>query len=845
MPQTAPDPNVLLRERRDRREQILADRAGKGTARMYGDGTRGATGHFMRWCKAKPGETYLGVTMPADKEVYSGAAHHKTIELFLGQWVVKRPLLDKKGKPIPGTEGGLSKESVKAYVKALSDLQKGQKTQEEFMDEVRDAEKPCESREITSILTTHAIQTSARKKSQCVDKATGRVLCDGYDKQQHREFSSIGISNNAPTYKTCGITNHLISFAHVLRHAMAFRGDDASQVTWGDTFGYEAKGECADPKKECILLVMAHDKSKANLDGVMYYSAAMRHATDPFVCPHFHLALFMFTLQDASVEQRPTFRPIFDNTGKMTALNDTYESHVLPSVTRSTVDLRRPVTARTRSTHARWAQKNIAHPIDATKAAHLERGESLRHAERHGVSLHQISRHGYYKGSICQDHYLEKLSLESVRAHADFPIAGGHAFWLRDSVQPPEALTKKVFERLLKPYYDLKAEYERWGDESKVVDVATQGFVKLLEYLAKVLAQDLALMQPEMSSHACYSVMPFNDDSYGFKTFQKRLLDEMKNDGVEQLQATASEAQQRGDEKCANFARDVLSSVMSLLQRNGVVGGDGVPDRQPTASRFVDTPRRQVAEMHQRICGSGESARNAVAPSTPRAPRAPSTPSAPSATPPNPATTPSTPSRGATAATSSEVQPFIGQRLVVSDPSTWPPSDVEQLPPFAVVTTLLEAPTSIQAMNEEYRRGRNGGAALKDLEQRYGPQKRTGCGKSPRHSWRSAHARGAGKSRGFNLAFEKRKPVYDWLDRKIAEGMAEEDAVNELQRRIDEFSVPGKRTMWSKLEEFRKVLIKELRPESYEKNSKRAAEARARTKEKRQRVSPETTSPTT
>mmetsp|Transcript_8744 Transcript_8744/g.36200 ORF Transcript_8744/g.36200 Transcript_8744/m.36200 type:complete len:258 (-) Transcript_8744:2253-3026(-) len=153
MPQTAPDPNVLLRERRDRREQILADRAGKGTARMYGDGTRGATGHFMGWCKAKPGETYLGVTMPADKEVYSGAAHHKTIELFLGQWVVKRPLLDKKGKPIPGTEGGLSKESVKAYVKALSDLQKGQKTQEEFMDEVRDAEKPCESREVRCCLS--------------------------------------------------------------------------------------------------------------------------------------------------------------------------------------------------------------------------------------------------------------------------------------------------------------------------------------------------------------------------------------------------------------------------------------------------------------------------------------------------------------------------------------------------------------------------------------------------------------------------------------------------------------------------------------------------------------------
>ena len=158
------DPEVILESRRETREAVLKNREGNGTDRMYGDrdGTRGLTKHFRKYCEAEAGDTVYGVVMPAKKVAYTGAAHPTTVELFLKQFVLKRPRLDSRGNIIPGTEGTLGVESVKAYIKALSDLYVDHQKDPRYMEELEGTDKPRTYGEVSRSMCVFDVPSDPR-----------------------------------------------------------------------------------------------------------------------------------------------------------------------------------------------------------------------------------------------------------------------------------------------------------------------------------------------------------------------------------------------------------------------------------------------------------------------------------------------------------------------------------------------------------------------------------------------------------------------------------------------------------------------------------------------------------
>mmetsp|Transcript_23161 Transcript_23161/g.72558 ORF Transcript_23161/g.72558 Transcript_23161/m.72558 type:complete len:185 (-) Transcript_23161:2074-2628(-) len=182
---TAPTGEQLRATRVETRELVLKSRAGNGTDLKYGDteGTRGLTKHWFAWCRAGPGETVYGVTMPDDKRVFNGAVHPHTVEVFLSTWVVKRPKLTRRGKPIAGTEGQIGNEALRQYVKTLRDLYLGQRNDPRYASQL--AGVPQGMGEQKQIMQAHSNNTAKRREAQHQDMADWRPMSSDYNKSQH------------------------------------------------------------------------------------------------------------------------------------------------------------------------------------------------------------------------------------------------------------------------------------------------------------------------------------------------------------------------------------------------------------------------------------------------------------------------------------------------------------------------------------------------------------------------------------------------------------------------------------------------------------------------------------
>ncbi|KAJ8603432.1 hypothetical protein CTAYLR_003960 [Chrysophaeum taylorii] len=832
---TAPTDDALRASRLARREVVEAHRKNKVTAEAYDLWAR----HWYAWCHATPGDVVCGMTMPVDKQVYSGAAVPSTVELWLAAFVTVRPKL-KNGKPAPGTGGagrGVGIESVRQAIKAVTDLQAAQRLDDEFRAELDGVPAPraggqvrlafwpisrrldsVSSSQLKAILEEHAHQTAMRREELCGDRASGRNINGDYDDKQKYQLSTIGLfEDSARPHKLAEKQAMLMRVSQLLRDSLSFRGDDARKLQLADVF--LACAMAREGPQPCRVVVFALNNGKSNLDGKVMLSASMRHAAKPELCLQFHLALSFFELYVVFKVDVPRWRPERDEEGCLH--RDFYSFHVLPGCNcrNGIFNVRASLTPQTMSNHCSWMYANIRNPlVNAPKKVHLNRGRSLRDGIASGVSEQQVGRAGNYRGFTALNRsYLTDLPWDMIRHTAGFPTRSGYFFLLRALVQPPEPLVKKVFATLLDSYYEWLESPDFNKDD---LDLATKQFVEVVEHLAVVLWQDLAVLYGKMKHFHVFSHAPFNDDAYGFLTFRQELLQAMTDQGANQLQRTAEAAQERGDEKCAAFAREVLGSVATMLEQHKVTGSASGPPAQPIQMRLSGTPARHISEIHDQICGNDapRSLTGAI--------------SDPPAT--TPALFPETPPR-ASAADSNDASDdallFGQQRLVVSDKSTWP-VDPPALPNFALATKLASCPATIGELAEEYFRGVGGGAPLKYLDEYYGPIRRPGTGKTG-FSWRSARARDPrGKSRKFNTAYEKRKPIFDYIEKH-----GEQQGVKLLEDRVNARLQPGQESNWKAICDLLPEIIKELRPESFEKNSKRAQVARAKTRDaKRQRV---------
>ncbi|KAJ8605224.1 hypothetical protein CTAYLR_000472 [Chrysophaeum taylorii] len=749
--------------------------------------------------------------MSADKQAYSGAAVPSTIELWLESFVMVRPKL-KNGQPVPGTGGpgrGVGIESVRQAIKAVTNLQMAQKLDDRFRAELANAPAPRTAGRLKSILEEHTHQVWDNRGG------SGCTIHRDYDEKQNYQLSTIGLFADSPRPSRLAEKQAaLMRLSHRLRDTLSFRRDDARELQLADLCVVHA-AKTEGPQR-CPVVVFSHDNGNSNINGHLKLSASMRHATKPELCLQFHLALSFFEFYVIFKVGAPRWQPERDGDGRLR--RDFYSFHVLPSCDCrvGSFDMRASLAPNTMSNHYGWMLASIANPLmhAAKKVRHLNDGRSMQHGITGGGLLEQhVGRSGSYRGyEALNRSHLTNLAWDTIRQTAGFPIRPGYFFLLRALVQPPESLVKKVYATLLDSYYDW-VESPDFSDSD--LDVATKQFVELVEHLAVVLCQDLAFLYEKMKHFHVFSHTPFNDDTYGFFTFRQQLLQAMKDEGVNQLQRTAEAAQERGEKKCASFARDLLGSVAEMLEQHKVTGSASCLSAKPIEMRLTGTPARHISELHDRICGNG-------------------------AIPTFPTLLPETPPRASAADlndASDEALLFGQQRLVVSDVSTWP-VDPPALPNFALATKLALCPATIKELAEEYFRGVSGGAPLKYLDECYGPVRRPGTGKAG-FSWRSARARDPrGKSRKFNTAYEKRKPIFDFLEKH-----GEQQGVAQLQARVKARLQPGQAFDWKTICELLPEIIKELRPDSFEKNSKRAQVARAKTRDaKRHRAAPPSSS---
>lgn len=113
--------------------------------------------------------------------------------------------------------------------------------------------------------------------------------------------------------------------------------------------------------------------------------------------------------------------------------------------------------------------------------------------------------------------YLSPISLEPIRALAGFPVQRGTYFLRRDCIKPPSSLQRQFFP-----------DADKWMEEFKQNniedDMASIGFLRLIDYLKKVILQDSIFMIEKFPSCPIWKHPIFTSDEF------KRYLEISKTD---------------------------------------------------------------------------------------------------------------------------------------------------------------------------------------------------------------------------------------------------------------------------------------------------------------------------
>ena len=273
---------------------------------------------------------------------------------------------------------------------------------------------------------------------------------------------------------------------------------------------------------------------------------------------------------------------------------------------------------------------------------------------------------------------------------------------------PPPGMVERVWP-FLQSLRDLQAmAYSQWRQE----------FIELLEYLGKILLQDVAVLHDNLAC-SIVSCDPFNTSEY--QEYRKELLESIASD------ESPDPSNFRHVSLELHDVKSDVAEIKNLLVEHVI---PRLLQAQPP-SRWSSSIR-DYAVVRQQSTATSRSAGSTSA------------------------------AAGAAAGAASEQSV---SRVAVSpvyqnpnDTSTWQPNRPE-LPPFAATYEFLKY-TSIRDLVDEYSVGSRGRPALKDIENYFGPGRRGRSGSRP--SWRSKNLR---KSTKYDKRFCLNKNVYDLIDK--------------------------------------------------------------------------------
>jgi hypothetical protein len=310
---------------------------------------------------------------------------------------------------------------------------------------------------LTKTFLDTLIKKTTQKKRENFEDRGKNLLNDGYSKKEMSNVSKHFLNNATPV----STRNRLV---FLMSHAMLLRSQNATGMQLADLFCMEVEDQGL---SECVAIVANIDWGKTNNSGKAEYGSCIRHKNAE-VCPVNAFAMYFFSLYHSQ-------RVLFPN---LATRRDWYNTYLFP--------------ADNKTGHLLYedqcnAYKSVfeACNIHMSKITHANRKGSIQLIVNKGVPSDQLRQVGRWNSDRMVSCYLVCLPVKAIKALADFSAEReGDYFISRASIDPPEALKKKVFPQI-------EEWKSRFGNKVDMVeeDLAARNFLGLLEHLRTVFLQ--------------------------------------------------------------------------------------------------------------------------------------------------------------------------------------------------------------------------------------------------------------------------------------------------------------------------------------------------------------------
>ena len=773
----------------------------QGTKNLYGDikdpltGT-GYAGEFAKWCRASSNQVFNGVKTSPQKEVYLVPLPCETVVLeYFRDHFLKRKQYDRKTRSyiIDKPHSGSSIDNCLKALKKMYDYQAKLYPGGPTAYAKDRGRRPNDGGTIKTLRNAYLRSAREARKRNYSPRGLGTLVMEGYTDDQNRQVCEFGLSNDSlcthnltrmPHAKARQVHTH-----HVVASNFCLRFDDRKHIQWSQFCLEEPPDRMKEEGKIKLLTCVLEDR-KTNQYGNHEKVSSLRHREDPLKCTFFALGLELYS--QVQLDGLPF--PMDDfiprrQEGSTNFVHRWYDRYLFHGHTKATrgrtpqPDPFQPCSYPGVLKAFNQVYEQVSPPITTYHKLHLQRGRTVREAEKGGVETHQIGSHGGWNlRSALHQHYLTGAPMEMIRFLAGYDpklTPGDKIPCIRRGLcDPPTRLRDKVFPFVnqLKRLMQLSPqEFDTDGRST------LEGFIALCEMLSVTFLQDCAVLYEDMSQHPIFSTPLLASPE--FFSFRDKLLNEMQI-----YESTPSEDRTLVDGKSSDCLK-VLTKLYALAcDWGGRFLGCKVQDKELNEmiqkmvlkegmldGAVMETERSSPVSLRERDNGTPQPTR--ISP--------------PGITTANPPTTGTTmqdlfPTEPELTHFGEKIPDILQNTILpatspsgsdLHDPSTWP--RVCPPPQWATSRWLFNKPDSVDIVVDEYMKGYPSPPALYHLEKLYGPD---AIQITKGSSWRSDPNRNEANRR--RKAWSERRALYDRLDHILAKHV--KDDITKLRKKPDE-----------------------------------------------------------
>ncbi|EIE89012.1 hypothetical protein RO3G_13723 [Rhizopus delemar RA 99-880] len=393
----------------------------------------------------------------------------KKLSFFLMEYVSKRG--SKYRRNDDDTPVALGRESILAYVKAISDMCNTQKALGWNTNGV--ARGPL----VRTFLDTLEKEKVKHSRLNYEDRGKN-TLNDGYSKEELKK----------------------IMFP--LSHAMLCRSQTTLSMEFADLFSLEVENQGL---PECIALVATIAHGKTNQHGKIEYGSSLRHR-DVEVCSIGALALYLFSRFHFENEEFPDFEK----------RENWYKAVVFKGDS--------PFKAiQYKAQHSTYVDVFKKVGIHTSKVTHANRKIALNMIAQENVSGDQQRMVGRWGTDRMVGCYVSSLPVEAMKSLAGFNGQQHSNYFLpRAVIKPSLTLQRLVFK-------DIEYWKERFNTGHDIQeDIAGPNFLNLLAHLRIVLLQDSVVLKKKYPQYYLWNCEIFQTELY--RNFEVEVLGSLEEE---------------------------------------------------------------------------------------------------------------------------------------------------------------------------------------------------------------------------------------------------------------------------------------------------------------------------